>query len=201
MHLCSRNYHFGSLVTCNWIAKHYLRDVILKPKMTLKEMQEDVNQRFSVSVSIGQCQRARAMAMEMIEGKLEEHYARVWDYSVDVKVTNPGSTCLVGVSGDGDVNYFQKFYVGFKAFCEGWKRGCRRVIGLDGSFLKGQIKGEILTAIGRDADNHVYPIAWAVVNVENTENWTWFIENLVNDLDLGRGNGLVVISDQHKVHP
>ena len=24
--------------------------------------------------------------------------------------------------------------------------------------------------VGRDADNHVYPIAWAVVNVENADN-------------------------------
>ena len=105
----------------------------------------------------------------------------------------------MGVESNLGFNYFKRFYVGFKAFRDGWSRGCRRVIGLDGSFLKGQVKGEILTAIGRDADNHVYPIAWAVVNVENKDNWTWFIDNLVADLDLGAGNGLVVISDQHKV--
>nr|KAJ0225672.1 hypothetical protein LSAT_V11C100001570 [Lactuca sativa] len=118
--MCARNYHFGSLVTSNWLAKHHLKDVIMKPKMTLLEMQADVLQR-----------------------------------------------------------------------------GRRRVIGLDGSFLKGHVKGEILTAIGRDADNHVYPIAWATMNVENKDNLTWFIVNLVDDLDLGVGNGLVVISDQH----
>ncbi|CAI9293144.1 unnamed protein product [Lactuca saligna] len=161
MHLCARNYHFGSLVTSNWLAKHYLKDVIMKPNMTLLEMQADVLQRFSVSVSLGKCQRARATAMGMIEGKLEDHYA--------------------------------------KAFSDGWSRGCRRVIGLDGSLLKGQVKGEILTAIGRDADNHVYSIASAVVNVENKDNLTWFIDNLVADLDLGAGNRLVVISDKHKV--
>ncbi|XP_023733993.1 uncharacterized protein LOC111881835 [Lactuca sativa] len=169
MHLCARNYHFGSLVTSSWLAKHYLKDVIMEPMMTLLEMQADVLQRFSVSVSLGQCQIARATAMGMIEGK-----------------SNLG------------FNYFKRFYVGFKAFRDGWSRGCRRVIGLDGSFLKGQVKGEILTAIGRDVDNHVYPIAWAVVNVENKDNWTWFIDNLVADLDLGAGNGLLVISDQHK---
>nr|KAJ0204651.1 hypothetical protein LSAT_V11C500279440 [Lactuca sativa] len=89
--------------------------------------------------------------------------------------------------------------VEYKAFRDGWNRGCRRVIGLDGTILKGQINGEILTAIGRDADNHVYPISWEVVNDENKDNWTWFIEKLVVDLDLGVGNGLVVISDQHMV--
>ncbi|CAH1427978.1 unnamed protein product [Lactuca virosa] len=72
-----RNYHFGSLVTSNWLAKHYMKDVIMKPKMTLLEMQADVLQRFSVSVYVGQCHRARATIMGMIEGKLEDHYAKV----------------------------------------------------------------------------------------------------------------------------
>nr|KAJ0191807.1 hypothetical protein LSAT_V11C800426050 [Lactuca sativa] len=175
MHLCARNYHFGSLVTSNWLAKHYLKDVIMKPKMTLLEMHTDVLQRFSVSVSLGKCQRAKATAMGMIEVKLEDHYANVLDYTAAIRLSNPGTTFLK-VS-----------------------RGCKKVIVLDGSFLKGQVKGEILTAIGRDAHNHVYLIAWAVVNVENKDNWTWFIDNLVVDLDLGAGNGLVVISDQHKV--
>nr|KAJ0202631.1 hypothetical protein LSAT_V11C500273190 [Lactuca sativa] len=186
MHLCARNYHFGSLVTSSWLAKHYLKDVIMKPKITLLEMQADVLQRFSVGVSLGQCQRARATALGMIEGKLEDHYAKVWDYAIAIRLSNPGTTCLVGVESNLGCNYFKRFYVGFKDFRDGWSRGCRRV------------KGEILTAIGRDADNHVYPIAWAVVNVENKDNWTWFIDNLVADLDLGAGNGLVVISDQHK---
>ncbi|CAI9284695.1 unnamed protein product [Lactuca saligna] len=134
----------------------------------------------------------------MTEGRLEDHYAKIWDYATAIRLSNPGTTCLVGLESNLGFNYFRWFYVGFKAFRDGWSRGCRRVIGLDGSFLKGQVKGEILTAIGRDADNHVYPIAWAVVNVENKDNWTWFIDNLVADLDLGAGNGLVVISNQHK---
>ena len=61
------------------------------------------------------------------------------------------------------------------------------------------MKGELLTAIGRDANNQVYPIAWAVVDVENKPNWTWFIELLRDSVDLHDGRGLVVISDQHKV--
>ena len=94
----------------------------------------------------------------------------------------------VYLNPDG-VKYFRRFYVCFKNFKDGWIRGCRRVIGLDGCFLKGQVKGELLTAIGRDADNHVYPIAWAVVDVENIDNWNWFLDLLVDDLDLGSGHG------------
>nr|KAJ0190647.1 hypothetical protein LSAT_V11C800404490 [Lactuca sativa] len=57
IHLCVKNYHSGSLVTSNWLAKHYLKDVIMKPKMTLLEMQADVLQRFLVSVSVREFQR------------------------------------------------------------------------------------------------------------------------------------------------
>nr|GEX25780.1 hypothetical protein [Tanacetum cinerariifolium] len=54
---------------------------------------------------------------------------------------------------------------------DGWKAGCRRVIGLDGYFLKHTCRGELLTAIGMDSNNQMYIIAWVVVKAENNENW------------------------------
>ncbi|CAI9302895.1 unnamed protein product [Lactuca saligna] len=44
------------------------------------------------------------------------------------------------------------------------------------------------------ANNHVYPIAWVVIDLENKDNWIWFIEMLVANLDHDCGRGLVVIS-------
>ena len=82
---------------------------------------------------------------------------------------------------------------------DGWTVGCRKVIGLDGCFLKGTIKGELLTAMGRDANNQMFPIAWAVINVENKDNWLWFLVSLGDDLKLNRGADLTIISDGHKV--
>nr|GEZ14965.1 splicing factor [Tanacetum cinerariifolium] len=46
---------------------------------------------------------------------------------------------------------------------DGWLDGCKRIIGLDGCFLKHTCRGELLTTMGRDANNQIYPIAWAVV--------------------------------------
>ncbi|XP_023759004.1 uncharacterized protein LOC111907468 [Lactuca sativa] len=64
--------------------------------------------------------------------------------------------------------------------------------------MQGQGKGELLTAIGRDTNNQIYPIAWDVVEVENKVNWKWFLELVSEDLSLDAGRGLYVISDQHK---
>ncbi|GAA0174637.1 hypothetical protein LIER_41761 [Lithospermum erythrorhizon] len=41
---------------------------------------------------------------------------------------------------------------------------------LDGCFLKGVFKGQILAIVGLDADNRIYPIAWVVIEVENTDS-------------------------------
>nr|KAJ0216567.1 hypothetical protein LSAT_V11C300140620 [Lactuca sativa] len=41
---------------------------------------------------------------------------------------------------------------------------------------------ELLCVVGRDANNGIFPISWAVVCVENKENWKLFNENLVEDL-------------------
>lgn len=61
---------------------------------------------------------------------------------------------------------------------------------MDGCFLKGQVKGELLTAICRDANNQVFLIAWVVVDMENKDNLTWFLEPLKDDLDLRTGADL-----------
>ncbi|CAH9088360.1 unnamed protein product, partial [Cuscuta europaea] len=93
---------------------------------------------------------------------------------------------------------FQRIYCCFGAMKRGFLDGCRKIIGLDGCFLKGLLKGEILTAVGRDANNNMYPIAWAVVEIENTSSWSWFLELLKEDLQIVDSSPWTVISDQQK---
>ncbi|GJX31821.1 hypothetical protein Tco_0241676 [Tanacetum coccineum] len=71
--------------------------------------------------------------------------------------------------------HFKRIYVCFKAMIEGWSAGCRKVIGLDGCFLKGT--------------------CWSV---ETIDNWEWFLACLCEDLRLDSGASLTVISDGHK---
>ncbi|GKB07552.1 mutator type transposase [Tanacetum coccineum] len=35
---------------------------------------------------------------------------------------------------------------------------------------------QLLTAIGLDANNGIYPLAYAIVEKETTDSWTWFLE-------------------------
>ncbi|XP_010546535.1 PREDICTED: uncharacterized protein LOC104818597 isoform X1 [Tarenaya hassleriana] len=52
--------------------------------------------------------------------------------------------------------------------------------------------------MGRDANNGIYPIAWAVVRIEEYDTWSWFIQKLKDDLCLGQGENITIISDKQK---
>ncbi|KAL4581754.1 hypothetical protein LXL04_006282 [Taraxacum kok-saghyz] len=178
----------ATLVNPDWIAKQFLKQLSARPRMKAKEMKEEIKKKFFCVVSTGQCYRAKKKAIEILTGKLSEHYGRIWEYGGEIIRSNPGSTSKVVVDvKEDDTCVFQSFYVCFKAIKDGWVRGCRRIIGLDECFLKGQCKGELLTAIGRDGNNQVYPIAWAMIDVENRVNWLWFIQLLVDDLGVEAG--------------
>ncbi|CAH9085823.1 unnamed protein product [Cuscuta epithymum] len=66
-------------------------------------------------------------------------------------------------------------------------------------YILGQeAKGQILAAVGRDGNDQMYPIAWAVVGKENKDNWKWFIFWHAQELHLGDGSKITLISDMQK---
>ncbi|XP_038992977.1 uncharacterized protein LOC120116621 [Hibiscus syriacus] len=77
-------------------------------------------------------------------------------------------------------------------------QGCRRIISLDGCFLKGYYVGYLLTAVGTDANGGIYPIAYAVEESENRYSWLWFLEILGRDLDIDNSYGWCFMSDRKK---
>ncbi|CAI0432064.1 unnamed protein product, partial [Linum tenue] len=56
----------------------------------------------------------------------------------------------------------------------------------------------LLSAVGKNGNNHMYPIAWVFVESENGSSWTWFIQTLQEKMHLLDGNGWTIVSDQQK---
>ncbi|KAK5803250.1 hypothetical protein PVK06_030893 [Gossypium arboreum] len=54
---------------------------------------------------------------------------------------------------------------------DGYRAGCRRIVGLDGCFLKGYCGGYLFAAVGIDANNDIYPLAYAAIESENQSSW------------------------------
>lgn len=113
-------------------------------------------------------------------------------------MSNRGSTviikCTVGEKGP----VFERLYVCFQACKAAFVTSCRPLIGLDGCFLKGFYGGQLLTVVGKDGNNQMLPLAFAVVEAETKGAWAWFVDLLLQDLDGIERTRLSFISDQQK---
>ncbi|CAL1369941.1 unnamed protein product [Linum trigynum] len=168
--------------------------------MKIRELRAIIREDVGSDVYGSLVGRAKKLVLQKTAGCYADEFALLWTYAEEMRKANPGTTVKIQVDRGNPDNkpIFQRMYIGFASLRRGFLEGCRRVIGLDGCFLKGLCKGELLAAIGRDANDQMYPVAWAVVEVESKDSWSWFLELLGSDLLLENGVGWTLISDQQK---
>ena len=78
-------------------------------------------------------------------------------------------------------------------------RHCKPVISIDGTHLYGKYQGVLLIAMATDANNKVFPLAFAIVDKESGPSWGWFLEHLRISLeDVIADKDIYVISDRYK---
>ncbi|KAL3513510.1 hypothetical protein ACH5RR_026227 [Cinchona calisaya] len=76
--------------------------------------------------------------------------------------------------------------------------GFRPIFGLDGCFLKDPFGGQLPSAIGRNGNGKMYPIALAVVEAEMYDSLKWFLNELRIVIGIDDGVGWTFISDRQK---
>ncbi|XP_060217142.1 uncharacterized protein LOC132644569 [Lycium barbarum] len=191
----------NKLVNSLYISERYKDRIICEPGIRIFELQNLVRKELEVYIGRTVARKARSIVLKQIMGDNVEEFKRILDYRVELLRTNPGSTCVVRLSEEnfeGGVKRFQSFYICFDAMKKAFKDGCRREIGLDGCFLKGVSKRQMLVAVCKDGNNQMLPLAWVVVEVENAFTWRWFVNILRHDLELRDGTGLTTLSDMQK---
>jgi hypothetical protein len=81
----------------------------------------------------------------------------------------------------------------------GFLAACRPMICVDACFIKGKWSGQLHAAIARDANDDIYPIAYAICEAETRDTWTWFLKILLDDIGYDREHMWSFISDRQKV--
>ncbi|GKA25407.1 heat stress transcription factor B-4-like protein [Tanacetum coccineum] len=137
-----------------------------------------------------------------IRGDIVLQYSMLRDYVVELQSTNPNTTVKIAVERNTDpslpTRVFQRIYVCLGALKLGF-RACRRdLLGLDGAFMKGPFPGQVLVAVGLDSNNGIYPLAYALIEVESKSSWCWFLQCLGDDIDLHPNSNFTFISDRQK---
>lgn len=176
-HTCGKSAQNGHhQASVDWVVdfiEERLRDnVNYKPKDIL----EDVEKKYGITIPYKQAWRAKERGLATIYGSSEEGYCLLPAYCEQIKKTNPGSIAQVFTSGSD--NRFQRLFVSFYASIYGFLNGCLPLIGLGAIQLKSKYLGTLLSAISFDGDGGLFPLAFGIVDVENDENWMWFLSEL-----------------------
>ncbi|XP_062104221.1 uncharacterized protein LOC133815389 [Humulus lupulus] len=94
------------------------------------------------------------------------------------------------VRGTLEASYQKLPSVSRRGFCT-----CRPVLCMDGTFLKTKYGGQMLCAVALDANNHLYPVAFGIVDSENHDSWKYFMSKLKEAI--GEVKDLAFVSDRH----
>lgn len=197
---CKRTFT-NRLITSDWLVTEFMEKILRNPRMKPIEMKDDMKDKYDIVVCIRKCQRAKNKALNAVKSLMEKQYGILKPYLLELIRSNPGTTCVLKtLEGEvGKPKVFQRFYVCFEPLKKSFKNTCRPIFGVDGCFLKHACGGQLLCAVGRDGNNHMFPFAWCMVEGENSDSWSWFLRLVVEDLGMNQGEGWTVISDQHIV--
>lgn len=183
------------------IARHFLKSRGFSAlTLNLVDIKDITKEELHLEITLNQARNTKIMITKEFQGNYKKEYSKLWDYRKEILKTNPTTRVeLDARRPTPNANpVFLRFYVCFAALREGFLAGCRPVLGLDGAFLKGPCKGQLLTAVARDANNQIYPVTWGVVETESRDTWGWFLDSLSVDLKIGDGNKFTFVSDQQK---
>ncbi|KAK9067585.1 hypothetical protein SSX86_011696 [Deinandra increscens subsp. villosa] len=204
-HTCQRNMNKNIQLTSSFIADELLPVFKQRPQWPAKEIQDAVREKYKVFIAKWMAYKAKKCAHNKLHGSMKDHYSKIGSYIEALRQENPTSTFVLEIVTpaylrvEGSEMVFHRLFVCFDGVKQGFLAGCRKVLCLDGCFLKTFLGGMLLAAIGRDPNDQMYPVAWAVVEGENNDSWQWFMNELRKCLDVqDEGKGWTLISDQQK---
>ncbi|XP_056686307.1 uncharacterized protein [Spinacia oleracea] len=184
----------------SWVAKQFVDVFKSRPHWPAKEIMECIRRAYKVLVKRDFAYKVKYAAHRLLHGSMHDHYNKVESYVAALKACSLGThlDLVTDVTKQPFPPVFQRLFCCFEGLQKGWKEGCRKVLCVDACFLKTFLGGELLSAVGRDGNDQMFPVAWAAVEGENNLSWEWFFDQLKSCLNLGEGEGIAIISDEHQ---
>jgi hypothetical protein len=182
--------------TSKWLTEKYIDSFRANEKMSITSFSRTIQKDWNLTPSRSKVARVRRMIMKVIHGDEIKQYDNLWEYAQELRRSNPGSSFYLNLAG----NLLCTCFMALDACKRGFLDGCRPIICLDGCHIKTKYGGQLLTAVGMDPNDCIFPIAMAIFEVESFASWEWFLKTLKEELGIGNTYPWTIMTDKQKVN-
>ncbi|XP_016200232.1 uncharacterized protein LOC107641249 [Arachis ipaensis] len=160
----------------NVICQHIFPMVHADATICVKVLQGSVESAYGYKVSYKKVWHAKQKAIARIYGDWDESYDQLRRYFNALQAFVPGTIVdlqtvpyYIGNTLDRDSVMFHQVFWSFPSCVQAF-RHCKPLVSVDGTHLYGKYAGTLLMAIAQDGNNNILPVAFALVERENTDS-------------------------------
>ncbi|XP_054816860.1 uncharacterized protein LOC129316459 [Prosopis cineraria] len=126
------------------------------------EIKADIYRDYGISLTYRQALRAKERALVEINGLPDQSYMLV-PWLCNRLMETDADTIAKWVASEN--NRFERLFIAYGCSIKGFLLGARPILYVDGCFLSGPYQGTLLATSTYDADNELFPLAFAIVTI------------------------------------
>jgi len=205
--------------TCNnqsWLTRQIPKHLVVSTtrKTTPRELIDTIQLHYNEEVNYQAAYKACSQLSNNTIEYERDSYRQIPAYLARVQAANPWAylrldsipTAEIDPSSGEQLSQFRRAFI-CPAKAQLSFQQCRNFVALDGTFCKAHYIQTLLLAVTIDANGHIVLLAWGVVEGENSDSWTWFLNHLkhaipqimnatiMSDRDKGLINGEAILGE------
>ncbi|KAL0217138.1 hypothetical protein RCL1_007621 [Eukaryota sp. TZLM3-RCL] len=169
-------------------------DVLVEPLIKTSSLRTNIQKVLNVKVPEYTARRVKKAIRDSLFGSKLRNFLMLPQYLKSLKEKDRG--CHVKLELE-ETCRFKRVFIANGGSIQGVTY-CKPIVALDGTHLHSSGCGVLLTATMFDGKDQLFPVAFAVVAVENQDNWSWFLNEFKQALEGSNLPLLTFISDRQK---
>ncbi|XP_024979849.1 uncharacterized protein LOC112516847 [Cynara cardunculus var. scolymus] len=175
VHTCDEESRKSAYPTKNWLIDTIKEKLQKSPHLKPKAIANRILRDSGFELNRTPIRRGSGIRRKQLHGSDKDAYNKLPWFCEKIIETNPGSISKLVV---GENKRFKALFVSFYASLCGFQNSCRPLLFLEATSLRSKYGEVLLTANAIDGNDGFFPVAFAIVDVEDDNNWRWFLEQL-----------------------
>ncbi|KAD4887967.1 hypothetical protein E3N88_20040 [Mikania micrantha] len=145
--------------------------------LPVKQIRAYLKDALHVDVSYSKAWLGRRKTIENIHGSWDTNFMELPSYMRELQNRNHGTVVqwFHHPHGTSHCATFKYVFWAFKPSIDAFHL-CQLVISIDRTHLKGPYQSKLLIVVSKNANNYILPVAYAIVDEETIESWSWFLK-------------------------